>query len=169
MPKTRKTSSFGKKNKWNINAFCRQLPPPGPTANNNPITTWAAVGGYYIHVVDLVPSATVGGTRKMKNVSLNFTTSLDVVYYCVAYVPEGTNPSNPTLSGEGYQPSQYVIMQGVISKDLPLRKLSRLARNLNENDKIALIFWTPNVPPITGNAYDGNDINAYCQYAICYN
>lgn len=180
MPKKGKSSGYGKKNKWNINAICRQWPPADVAEANTQLSLgWTKNPNYDVWAtgLDLVPIAQIGGTRKAKNFQINFNTALGSIYYALVYVPEGTAPSNPIASAEGYQPSQYVIMQGVFASTMPLRRLSRLARNLNEGDRIVLMFWTTTKPPIhqvtaggqTYNAFIGSDIDMYCQYAICYN
>jgi hypothetical protein len=124
----------------------------------------------------LVPGSTAQGTRKVKNITLKFiNTSLPVpLIFAVVYVPEGIKAESlvlskgvPTAAVSLYEPAQNAIMHGqfVTEPGSPQVFHSRLARNLQSNDAIWLIFC-----PLV--AIDKEDwdaaIDILCNYAICY-
>lgn len=112
----------------------------------------------------VVPSTTVLGNRKVKNFTLKFTANFtdDVIIGVIAYVPEGTQMSTPTVTGPMqslYEPNQNVIATFVIpptcvrqadgsvsaaSVPAPIVISNRLARNLNTGDSIQLALISPN-------------------------
>lgn len=149
----------GRKNKYNINTT---------TWEDIPSTSWAQVsGGLYYTVKDIVPASTVGGTRKVKRFVINMALPINsnmINWWALVYVPEGTTVSKPSLSGEGYQPSQFVISQGMLTANSPVRINSPMSRNLNQNDKISLVVWHDFGGDPTNVALGG-----FLQYALCYN
>lgn len=112
----------------------------------------------------IVPSTNVLGNRKVKNFTLKFTAHLtdDPVIGVLAYVPEGTQMSTPTVTGpiqSLYEPNQNVIAtfiipptcvrngDGSIGTDESAQTVvvsNRLARNLNTGDSIQLCLTSPN-------------------------
>jgi hypothetical protein len=122
----------------------------------------------------LVPSSSVQGTRKVKNITLKFiSTPLRVpLIFAVVYVPEGVDIERLTL-GKGtadapvslYEPAQNVIMHGqFVTQALgPQVFHTRLARNLQSNDAI----WLLCCPLVATDQWD-SDIDIICNYAICY-
>ena len=107
--------------------------------------------------VTMIPASDVQGLRKTKNFTLNIsqsptTNAQGVVQstssfiYALVYVPAGTTANAITI-GNGnaaaslYEPNQNVICSGVCdSASGQLRISSRLARNLNSGDSVALVL-----------------------------
>lgn len=148
-----------RRNKYNINTYTWEK-----ISSNN----WTLVANniYYTYL-DVVSSSNVGGTRKVKRFVLNMAVPAnpDAIYWwALVYVPEGTSVSIPSLSGEGYTPSQYVLAQGMLTNQQPVRLNSPMARNLNQNDSIKLVIWHNFGGVATDVSYGG-----FVQYAICYN
>lgn len=150
-----------RKNKYNINTTSWE----GINAAD-----WTQKGTTTLFYTDniIVPASTVGGTRKVKRFVINLAlppTSNDIYWWALVYVPEGTNPTSPSLTGEGYQPSQFVIAQGMLTSQSPVRINSPMSRNLNQNDKIVMIMWHDfHVQSASDVALGG-----FIQYALCYN
>lgn len=93
--------------------------------------------------IALVGSITSQGMRKAKNFTLRMSTVSDGLYiWVLVYIPQGTSPQviNTSQSGGSlYEPNQNVIMSGYIYKQCPQETFrTRLARNLNSGDSIAL-------------------------------
>jgi len=96
----------------------------------------------------IVAPVAVQGMRKVKNltVSLSNNNPSDVpcFWWAVVYVPAGTTPSPLTVTGGStslYEPNQFVMECGYFDPNAgPLRVHTRLARNLNSGDGIALIL-----------------------------
>lgn len=149
----------GRKNKYNINTT---------TWEDVPSASWSQIsGGLYYTAKDIVPASTVGGTRKVKRFVINMALppgSQEIHWWALVYVPEGTTVSRPSLSGEGYQPSQFVISQGMLTASSPVRINSPMSRNLNQNDKITLVIWHD-----FGGAATNVALGGFLQYALCYN
>ena len=101
--------------------------------------------------VQVVPDSSIGGMRKVKHLTVNFA-SPDIAgtdttgYWALVYCPQGTNPSQLSLSGSSmYEPNQYVMNCGTFDCNAgPVRFHSPLSRNLNSGDKIYLIVANPN-------------------------
>ena len=164
---------YGKKNKWNIDSNALYYPVNTAQQGDVGFEYWEFVqGGGAYSWFSIVPYSGTPGTRKVKNIklSMRLNGANKGIYYAVVYVPEGTIPSVPGVTAEGYQPSQYVLAQGLITDLQPVNIQSRLSRNLNCGDRICLVFWT-------NTAFNGNvptagslgDITIYEQHAICYN
>ena len=166
-----------KKNKWNLESRCEDSPALTVQPGNQGQNCWYISGTKAYFWNYLVENTTVPGTRKVKNIqlSMRLNSPMKSVFYAVVYVPEGTMPTVPRITSEGYQPSQYVLMQGMLTDLQPVNKFSRLARNLNAGDSIALIFWADSALNVDSNnvqhptAGEQYDVSAYTQYAICYN
>lgn len=144
------------------------------------------LGERAVSICYIVPETNTLGTRKVKNIKLSFNieqlqvidqnqnaTAHDArIMFALVYVPEGTAPSVPVL-GQGniatsfYEPNQNVIMTGICDNHQIYNFKTRLARNLNSGDSIALVFLqldkveeanTTYVTPVTFN----------CNYAIAF-
>lgn len=110
---------------------------------------------------DIIPALNTYGVRKVKNISLQLTLSPIPcpVLWAVIFLPEGlgtpddqknlyaklNSPDNYMASI--YEPNQNVIMAGILpaspattSTPTVIRRLSRLARNLNSGDRVQLAF-----------------------------
>ena len=112
----------------------------------------------------IVPATNVLGNRKVKNFTLKVTSDLndDPIIGVLAYVPEGTDMSQPLVTGTMqslYEPNQNVIATFVIppncvrnanqtlgaaSNAQSITVTTKLARNLNTGDSIQLALVTPN-------------------------
>lgn len=163
-----------KKNKYNIDSYMNTLP-PNANQGQNPqgYLYWAILQNNVAYTYcNIVPYTTTPGTRKVKNVRLSLQSrTLGTVWYALVYVPEGTEPSVPATTAEGYQPSQYVLMQGLLTPEMPVNARTRLSRNLNSGDRICLVLWSNQLlnNPQGPTAGDTDDITIYEQHAICYN
>lgn len=129
----------------------------------------------------LVQSATLQGTRKVKNMTLSITSFGNTVplYCAVVYCPGGTAPSSLTpgsdslrVGSELYEPNQNVIMQfmmnpvktdTMVNTQVQTFK-TRLARNLDSNDYIALIYC----PAIASATDQDIQVSGTFNYAIAY-
>lgn len=112
----------------------------------------------------VVPATSVLGNRKVKNFTIKITANGndDQIFGALVYVPEGTIASSLAVGGATqsmYEPNQNVISTFIIppnvsrntqgkitqmSAPTQITVSSRLARNLNTGDYIALVFSTPN-------------------------
>ena len=128
----------------------------------------------------LVPSTTVQGTRKVKNMTLSISASslATPMVGAVVYVPAGTNCStiaHPAANGDPaslYEPNQNVIQQFVLNpveadslvNTTVQRFRTRLARNLESGDEIRLVL-----SPLyaSDSAYDAK-VSGSFNYAIAY-
>lgn len=149
-----------RRNKYNINTW---------TWEDIKANAWTQIANnsYYTSVT-VVPQSNVGGTRKCKRFVLNMAlpSSTDAVFwYALVYVPEGTSVTVPSLTGEGYTPSQYVLTQGMLTNQTPVRMNTPMSRNLNQNDSVKLVVWH-NFG--TGTVTDV-PLGGFIQYAVCYN
>lgn len=152
---------IGRKNKYNINTTSWEMIAQSDWINK-PNTYFYYVGR------DIVPASTVGGTRKVKRFVINMAlppTSNEIYWWALVYVPEGTSPSVPSLTGEGYQPSQFVIAQGMLTANSPARINSPMSRNLNQNDKIVMVIWHD----FGQGGAQNSALGGFLQYALCYN
>lgn len=119
------------------------------------ITAEAAIGSKFANIFAVTPDSSVLGTRKVKNFTVKFNvvqTVIDnqVAPSCLAwaliYVPENVNPAAPYLNFGNptavslFEPNQNVIMSGMADSNAVYTNKTRLARNLNAGDKIAIII-----------------------------
>lgn len=137
--------------------------------------------------ITVVPTATIQGTRKVKNITLKITGQyLTAPVFCaLVYVPEGTLPNALNL-GNGtsfYEPNQNVItsfvlpqtvqfnVSGTTTEAIPTGQTTytistRLARNLASGDRVVLIMAAG------GNLLYSPDTKGYicgtANYAIKY-
>ena len=141
-----------------------------PVSGNNP----------QIRGFTLVGSTTIQGTRKVKNMTISLSSiGPPVPLLCaVVYCPGGMQPqelhiaTNPNSGTDLYEPSQNVIMQFVLNPSITATLVNtnvqtfrtRLARNLDSNDYIALIvkpaFDIANAAPVK--------VSGVFNYAIAY-
>lgn len=151
----------GRKNKYNINTTSWE------TIQTNEWIQKPNTNFFYTGNV-VVPASTVGGTRKVKRFVINMAlppTSNEIYWWALVYIPEGTVASTPSLTGEGYQPSQFVISQGMLTANSPVRINSPMSRNLNQNDQVSMVIWHDFGQGGATNVALG----AFIQYALCYN
>lgn len=138
------------------------------------------------HGLTIVPPTNVLGNRKVKNFTIKITANAndDQIFGALVYVPEGTFASSMQVGGTSqsiYEPNQNVICtfiippncsrntQGTITQiSAPTQIVvsTRLARNLNTGDSIALIFSTPN--GLTAIDSAPVTISGTCNFAIKY-
>ena len=128
----------------------------------------------------VVPVTTVLGTRKLKNFYLQINPLFtkigegnpDVanIAWALVFVPEGTDPSRISIgAGQAtsfYEPNQNVIMSGVSDSSRVYQYRSRLARNLNAGDQIALVLYDLTAKPEDANV--STDVAFTINYAIGY-
>lgn len=101
----------------------------------------------------IVPATDVQGTRKVKYFDLTFCAAGSDTpvasggfTYALVFVPEGYEYNHISIPLTGasssiYEPSQYVISQGVLDfSGGPLHFRSPLSRNLNSGDRIVLVL-----------------------------
>ncbi len=125
--------------------------------------------------VTLIPAAEITGMRKAKNFELRIINNAQsAVGFALVYVPENTEIKNLTYgtsdaSTSLYEPSQNVIMSGFLSYGSSYTNAqvfkTRLARNLNEGDTIALC-----VKPFSSlDGGDATQIAVTLNYAMTFN
>ena len=125
--------------------------------------------------MDIINPTIVLGNRKVKNFTLKFTAVnfSGPIIGCLVYVPEGTNVNSLTMgsvANKMYEPNQNVICNFVIpasdSSNATCVVTSRLARNLNSNDRICLICGLPvgTDPGQSGKAYLTGTVNFSIKY-----
>lgn len=116
---------------------------------------WTIEGGDQNLALNMVPAIAQQGVRKCKNFELSMVgspwsdESSVPVFWALVYVPQGTNPSSINIGAESttaslYEPNQNVIMTGIWPSNLTTmyKVKTRLARNLNSGDSIALVLRT---------------------------
>lgn len=115
---------------------------------------------------EVIINTDVQGMRKVKNFTVQIMSPAPVpVQWALIYIPEGTannvngqglpNNNNPVSL---YEPNQNVIMSGILlNSNVPMIRRTRLARNLNSGDMIALT-----ISAVHGN---GNVPTVYAVYA----
>ena len=99
----------------------------------------------------IIPPTDVEGVRTVKHLTLSLSTSSTGtgnadVWWAIVFVPEGYN-ANPmfqgstNLQGSIYEPNQFVMGCGYIDPEAgPIRITSRVARNLQSGDSVALVI-----------------------------
>lgn len=134
----------------------------------------------------ICPPSTVSGNRKIKNIGFDITTNSPIpLLYAVFYVPEGgqqtqitpqinemtsQNLGNPQAFVELFAANQWVIGCGSVTSGAIARFRSRMARNLNNGDFVALLVFTADqsIPSDANPAYS-IEMNVTGNYAIKYN
>jgi len=122
--------------------------------------------GFYQNSQIVVPASPQEGVRQVARMTITLTGSPDTagsVAWALIYLPEGTQyttslfPTNDTL----YEPSSYVLASGISDSTAgPIRISSRLKKNLNAGDRIALL---------TAATGSGSKYIGLLRYAIKYN
>ena len=104
------------------------------------------INGIYQQATTIVPATTDQGMRKVKHLTVSLTsTGASILYWALIFVPEGytANPISP--AGKMYEPNQFVMNCGIIDTDAgPIRIGSKVSRNLNSGDSIALVVGSTN-------------------------
>ena len=129
----------------------------------------------------LVKNTKAEGVRKVKNFTLNVTTSYEQVtdsdhqerenlplVFALIYVPNDQQPLNLSPSSPDFQTlygsNNYVLLYGVCNTGKQTSLRTRLARNLNAGDTIVLKIFNPNANDIKNLTF-----YASLNYAIAYN
>lgn len=117
--------------------------------------------------VSVIPPTSVEGKRKVKHLTLSFTSNNDShILYAIVFVPQGYDPQPIHIPNVGYALDLYDANQYVMSSGLldfsggPLRVRSSISRNLDSGDSIYLILVNLGTTPP----------NMFCEitYAIKY-
>ena len=110
--------------------------------------------------IPIVPSTNVQGMRKVKHLTISFSSASDTrLCYVLVYVPEGYDPNPIRIPQLGYatslyEPNQYVMSSGTLDfSGGPLRIRTPLSRNLNSGDSIHLILaqWDEGTVAVSAN------------------
>nr|QIR82152.1 capsid protein [unidentified] len=132
------------------------------------ITLYGTPTGEQVNYTTVVNPADVTGVRKVKNfqVSFNVDQGQPSFWWALVYVPKGYVPNQiyPTgASNDLYSPSNNVLVCGFYDSSDPTRQtwFSRLSRNLNAGDGLALVY-----KPVT-QSRDG-EAQVMLQYAITF-
>lgn len=163
-------------------------------SNETYSTTYAGIVnplGHSQEAVSMIPDTTVLATRKVKNFTLRIglpelhllttptptnTNANFCVLWALVFVPQNTEPqalqfSDPTaadpVSISIYEPNQNVIMSGMFTDFQTYTYKTRLARNLNSGDTVALVTNFFNYGA-TGTPQMSYSIAAVLNYAISY-
>ena len=149
-----------KKYKWSKENLYAVIP---PTESEDP---QIGLRGF----VYVVPASLTQGMRCAKNFSITFSAFPDEghqMIWALVYVPATSTPSEIGLFGDPhsvYEPNQHVIMCGLYDPESPgttSKKTTRLARNLNSGDSIALVYrFSNDTAPVS--------IQFTLSYAVCY-
>lgn len=133
--------------------------------------------------VRVVPVTNLQGMRKVKNFTLEGcpvrVTDNVTIGWALVYVPNveragaidalAEYPGGPVSL---YEPNQHVIMQGVwnSSEGTPIRRFSRLSRNLNSEDGICLVIrqYTADGVKDVGDAGENWDTDQAMLWTIKY-
>lgn len=163
--------------KYSSETYCAEM------VLHNPGTTQGANAYLKAPVVPMVNG--VLGTRKIKNITIKFLVEectyhhtagdADVrgmITWALVYVPEGTTPADFTWGNNNnlaslYEPNQNIIMSGFADSKQPVVAKTRLARNLNSGDTIALIIMDNNYCIVVGETND-TSLAVQINYAICF-
>lgn len=122
----------------------------------------------------LAINSNIQGMRKVKNFTLHIDTNCPVpLYFALIYVPQGTSPGNINVGTvqnpvSFYEPNQNVILSGICRTESPqLTFRSRLARNLNSGDSIAIIFRpAAKAPTSDEDTDDRGEPTGYATYLL---
>lgn len=167
-----------KTTKYSSETYCSQL-----NIQNNA----GAQGSHGQFVLPVLPNAIGGvlGTRKCKNFTLrlcaeqtlyddqqNQTFDRARVAFALVFVPEGTNPSHIQFGAGNqaaslYEPNQNVILTGIIDSNQTYSFKTRLARNLNAGDTIALVLGDLTAIETAGDSTN-TPVTMSCNYAISF-
>ena len=114
---------------------------------------WPATTTARQWAINILPPTDIEGMRKVKHLTLTFSnfggvTEQYPIFYAVVYVPQGYDVNELYIPAIGqannlYEPNQFVMSSGVLDfSGGPLRIRSKLSRNLNSGDRIALALAT---------------------------
>lgn len=138
--------------------------------------------------VPVIPAAIGGvlGTRKAKNFTLRLCAEQTMispssgspgferarVAFALVFVPEGTTPSDINFGSQAsavslYEPNQNVILSGIIDSNQTYSFKTRLARNLNSGDNIALLLYDLYSVGKVGDSIN-TPVAFTCNYAISF-
>ena len=110
--------------------------------------------------IPIVPATDVQGMRKVKHLTLSFSSASDTrLCYVLVFVPQGYDPNPIRIPNLGYatslyEPNQYVMSSGTLDfSGGPLRIRTPLSRNLNSGDSIHLILaqWDSGSVAVSAN------------------
>ena len=146
-------------------------------------------GSHGLFVLPVIPNAIGGvlGTRKVKNFTLRLCAEQTMydqlnpqaqtfdrarVAFALVFVPEGTNPSTIQFGAGNqaasiYEPNQNVIITGIIDSNQTYSFKTRLARNLNAGDNIALVLGDLTSLQANGDSTN-TPVTMSCNYAISF-
>lgn len=168
MARYRKRRRYNKKNKYNIETN------PGIITTAQWLSPTVETGFNFSYNAVVVPSSSVEGVRKVKNLTIslaystNSTINQRTIYWALVYVPEGTVPNYLNSSGDLYQPSQWVLSSGILNTIQGKSRIyTPLAKNLNKGDSIYLCLGTEGSPTTVPQA--PYNISYLVRYAICFN
>ena len=120
-----------------------------PALNSWELVQTAGRQDTYQFVFTAVNSSTIQGMRKVKHITMTFSSNTQSpVAYALVYVPSGYSPNAIQWPINGnqvsiYEPNQFVLSRGVLDfRGGPLKISTPLSRNLNSGDNIQLIFAT---------------------------
>lgn len=158
------------------------------TSAFNMIAEDVPVGTHATFSIPIIPQAMGGvlGTRKAKNFTLRIcpeatlieqkvggnTFERSRVAFALVFVPEGTLPSAikfgaNTSAASLYEPNQNVILSGLVDSTQTYTFKTRLARNINSGDTIALVLY--DLISLTADWNSTNTPIAFtCNYAISF-
>lgn len=146
MPRRRYYKRTGNRDKYSVEHTCVRT---NPTSQWSQVAATSASPTTYQSTYVLVTSTDMQGMRKVKHLTItasNAASSLNPLYYAVVFVPSGYEPQDLVLPNSNgatdiYPANQYVMSCGWLDFDGgPLRIRSKLSRNLNSGDAIALIL-----------------------------
>ena len=154
----KKTYYRGKRDKYSVEQTATVAVVPAATA------TAPGQSG-----ISVVPATSVEGMRKVKHITVSLAmpgtgAAPTSVYWALVYVPQGTGVGTmnigSNLPANLYEPNQFVMNCGVIDFEAgPARVSTRLSRNLNSGDQIALLLANPSTQGPIG-------VQAVVRYAV---
>lgn len=145
MPRTRRYRRTGNRDKYSI----EQTNIVSPVLSEWPVveSTSEAESNSRQYAISILPPVTFEGMRKVKHLTISFSFIQDIpLFYAVVFVPQGYTPQPIHIPSAGNAVTQYNANQFVMSSGIldfsggPCRIKSRLSRNLNSGDSIALIL-----------------------------
>jgi len=98
-------------------------------------------------ITTVVAPTSLQGMRKVKHLTISLTSNSANANFrwALVYVPAGTQPTPLAVvdAASIYEPNQFVMSCGTVDPNAgPIRISTRLSRNLNSGDGIALIIKT---------------------------
>lgn len=160
-------------------------PQAGTSPDSYPAQGFVSGMTFSIPTLTIVKANATEGLRKVKNFNLTIAPTVSVresgetvwngnsqfrFEMALVYIPEGTAPHPLNYSGTNdsiYEPSQNIILSGVFDPTNTFRISTRLARNLNQGDRIGLLIRGMLPDSVSGIEYSIRFM-VNCQYAISY-